>query len=377
MAAQQTFAFFQAGDPVRETTKTPPTNKPSATVQDVAQNAVQKAAERSKYKAAGTLRRAVRMPLPLKNSPQADGTRMVPATLRRQFSQNVSTDTASVLKRLRRQVGCVSKVSHDETEKQSTGCQAIDDLLPNQGLRVNALTEWVATTTSGAGALSLIAAANQLRHAPSSSPLVVIDTKGDFYPPAAVALGIPADRIVLVRTSHHGDVVWAIDQALRCNAVGAVWAHVGAWLDDRDARRFQLAAETGQTPGLLVRPTTVRGRPSFADVRFYVDQVSPSSLESVQEAAPHQFVSSGLLAQVTIDRCRGGTTGKQVLVQVDDQARIKPFAPVPSTAPLRISQPAAQHDTVTPRTTAAVHLADQLAHPTPTKRVAKKQERRA
>jgi hypothetical protein len=274
-------------------------------------------------------------------------------------------------------VGCVSTVSHDEIEKQSTGCQAIDDLLPNKGLRVNALTEWVATTTNGAGALSLIAAANQLRHAPSSSPLVVIDTKGDFYPPAAIALGIPADRIVLVRTSRHGDVVWAIDQALRCEAVGAVWANVGAWLDDRDARRFQLAAETGKTPGLLIRPTAVRGRPSFADVRFYVDQVSPPELESARQVTPDQFARSGLVAQVTIDRCRGGTTGKQILVQVDDQAHITPMLPVPSTAPLRTSQPAAQHDTATPRTTAAVHLANQLAHPTPAKRVAKQQERRA
>ncbi|HYE61401.1 MAG TPA: hypothetical protein VD997_05345 [Phycisphaerales bacterium] len=46
---------------------------------------------------------------------------------------------------------------------------------------------------------------------------------------------------------------WAIDQALRCPGIGAVVGDVEG-MDMADSRRLQLAAEAGQTLGLLTRP---------------------------------------------------------------------------------------------------------------------------
>ncbi len=291
------------------------------------------------------------------------------------------TTSADDLRNLRQQVGCVSIVSSAGRETRSSGCAAIDDLLPWGGLRVDALTEWVAASnSSSAGILSLIAAAFQLRD--SSSALVVVDTGQPFYPPAAVALGISPAQIVLVRPKRPTDVVWSIDQALRCTSVGAVWAEVGSWLDDRDARRFQLAAEMGKTAGLFVRPASVRGRPSFADVRFHVDPCSTASLPIADQVG-----LSSRVVQLTLDRCRGGTSGKQVLIEVNDQTELISH-PLPHSVPIHSLQPVAQHETATQHdtatqrttntttkattkaTTAAVHLANQLAHPTAAQRSA-------
>lgn len=249
------------------------------------------------------------------------------------------SDRESVLRDLRHQVGCINTSPEPETEEPvlSTGSKVIDRLLPRGGLRLDAMTEWVsAADGSGAASLAMIAAATHLRSA--SGPLVIVTGKS-FYPPAAIALGIPAQRIILVQPTDHADVVWAIDQSLRCSSVAAVWAHLGASLDDRDARRFQLAAETGRTPGLFIRPAAVRHRPSFADVRFHVDN----------QADPH--LTLGRRIKVTLDRCRGGTVDQSVWVQIDDQARILPIASV--THPRR-----SDHET------AAVRLASELARPT-------------
>lgn len=334
MAAQQTFAFFQAVDAVGKTTRAVKTKS---------------------------------TPAP-ENTPAPKPTpapKVTPKPTPVAANDTAPTNTASILKKLRSQVGCVSTIPLDNRETCSTGCQAIDDLLPSGGLCIDVLTEWVASSTSsGTSVMALIAAAHQLRHPSVAGPLVVVDTDRQFYPPAAIALGIPADQIILVRPTGQADIVWSIDQALRCESVGAVWANVGSWLDDRDARRFQLAAEMGKTAGLLVRPAAVRGRPSFADVRFHVDQVSQASL------------GSSLTARITVDRCRGGTTGQQVLIQVDDQARMMPIVPVPivpvpitarSTSPNIASHSiASHHDTARTTQTAAVHLANQLAHPAAT-----------
>lgn len=261
------------------------------------------------------------------------------------------TDRESVLRELRAKVGCVDSPANS-IETLSTGSDAINHLLPRVGLRLDAITEWVAEADgSGAAALSMITVATHLRSPHAHGPVVVVCGQNDFYPPAAVALGVPAERIVWVRPIRHADMVWAIDQALRCESVAAVWAHVGANLDDRDARRFQLAAETGRTPGLFVRPAAVRGRPSFADVRLHVQtKLSTDSL--------------GRVMNVTLDRSRGAAVGRSVWVQIDDRMiDDRMIDERGNRCVARIRQVTPQQLGISKNETAAVRLASELAHP--------------
>ncbi len=237
----------------------------------------------------------------------------------------------------------------DAGETLSTGSAAIDELLPRGGLRTDAITEWVAEADGcGAAALSLITAANHLQSPQVTGPLVVVCPPDQFYPPAAVALGIPADRVIWVRPTRQADTVWAIDQALRSKATAIVWAPIAACLDDRDARRFQLAAENGSTPGLFIRPAAVRGRPTFADIRFYVS----NEVGLIQEGA------SARVMRITLDRCRGGQIGRSVSIEINDAAGIDRHLP-----------PARHQDETTP-----MHLVAQLSRP---QRTAKQHKRRA
>ena len=79
-----------------------------------------------------------------------------------------------------------------------------------------------------------------------------IDTAGDFYPPGAAQLGVPLERLVVIRAPHRADALWVCEQTLRCRSVGAVVMPL-RWLDAYVSRRLQLAAEMGQNLGLLVR----------------------------------------------------------------------------------------------------------------------------
>ncbi|MFG0261987.1 MAG: ImuA family protein [Novipirellula sp. JB048] len=246
----------------------------------------------------------------------------------------------------------------------SSGCAAIDHTLLRGGFRENAISEWIADAEGGgAAALSMIVAGHALRAhdrrtGGTTSPLVIIDSRKNFYPPAAIALGIPAARMILVQPRSAADAVWAIDQALRCDAVAAVWTMIEARLDDRDARRFQLAAEQGRTAGFFVRPASERGKPSFADVRLHVKKGTGLSWRNPQ-ILPHTTP-----LQVTLDRGRGGPIGKSVWIQIGDQAElIQVAAPQEMAAPQET-----RHET------AAVHLASQLAHP---KRPATRRQHRA
>lgn len=269
-----------------------------------------------------------------------------------------SEDRAEVLRQLRVDAGCIDTEPDQDASQEtfSTGSAAIDRLLPRGGLRSDAITEWVAEADGcGAAALSMVAAATHLNSSRRRGPLVVVSRGDNFYPPAAISLGISADRIIWVQPDRHADLVWAIDQALRCESVAAVWAPIRAKLDDRDARRFQLSAEAGHTPGLLIRTAAARGCPTFADVRFHVGNSNRDGLPQLGE--------SERIMSVTLDRCRGGEIGRRVWVQIDDRARI--------------DQVTLQQPEIGKNETAALRLASKLAHPTAASRGARKPGRRS
>jgi protein ImuA len=246
----------------------------------------------------------------------------------------------------------------------STGSPALDRLLPAGGLRPGTLVEYLtASAGSGAGTLALAAARQACRE---GGALVVLDagaltrraSEGNhlvrFYPPAAAAWGIDLSAMLVLRPANEADALWAVDQALRCPGVGAVWAACDR-LDVRDFRRLQLAAECGGTLGLLLRPARLRGQPTWADVQWEVRSTRQEVRRTKYEVRtkqktkfrPSSFVlrpSSVLrpwMLHVELVRCRGGTGGKVVILELDERAGIWREVSDEATHTLPVSAPVA------------------------------------
>lgn len=188
----------------------------------------------------------------------------------------------------------------------SSGCEALDRLLPHRGFRWGTLVEWLAAEPGGgAETLALYAAREACR---AGGTLVVLDRLREFYPPAAVRLGLDPEAMIVVHTLNETDHLWALDQSLRSLGVAAVLA----WpeqLDGRTFRRLQLAIEQGGGLGLLVRSERMRNEPSWADLRLLVEPVPVASA-----AAPRRL-------RVHVLRNRGGTSGESVEVEINDETR--------------------------------------------------------
>lgn len=100
--------------------------------------------------------------------------------------------------------------------------------------------------------------------------LVILDRDRQFYAPGVAAMGVPLERLIVLQPSSESDAIWGMDQALRNSAVGAVvaWVHR---LEDRVARRLQLATEHGGGLGVLLRDFhSSRTSPSWSDVQWRV-----------------------------------------------------------------------------------------------------------
>ena len=210
-----------------------------------------------------------------------------------------------------------------EAERCSSGCPALDRLLPQGGFRRGSLVEWCAAARGGgAGTLALLAAREACR---SGGTLVVLDRRREFYPPAAVVWGLELSQLLIVRPREKADKLWAWDQALRCPAVAAVWGSLRE-LDGRAFRRLQLAAEQGRGLGLLLRPAAARDQPSWADVRLFVQ---PLAGEAAGQSSRHTpcavngtrsvpATMTGRRLRVQVLRCRRGQAGAEVELELDE-----------------------------------------------------------
>lgn len=191
----------------------------------------------------------------------------------------------------------------------SSGREVIDRILPAGGLRRGTLVEWLAAEPgSGAMTLALDAARSA---AGDGRPIVVVDRRGWFYPPALSA-DWPLERLLVVRCRRDDEAFWACDQALRTSGVGAVLTQCDA-VDERRLRCWQLAAEQSGAVGLVVRHMARQPEACFSDLRLLV--------------VPSCAVG-GRRVSLTLLRARQGRPGAMVEVSLDAHAHTLP----PSTA---------------------------------------------
>ena len=188
-----------------------------------------------------------------------------------------------------------------ETRRHTTGCAALDRLLPAGGLLGGTTVEWLsAQPGSGAGTLALIAASHAMA---GGGVFVVMDRQRQFYLPAAAAFGIDVENTIVVCPQNERDEFWALDQSLRCPAVAAVWSPLGK-RSSRALRRLQLAVESGGTLGLWLRPASIRGQPCWSETQLLV------------EPCPARGPNRRL--RVELVRSRGGHPGGVVELEMDE-----------------------------------------------------------
>jgi protein ImuA len=218
------------------------------------------------------------------------------------------TNRIRLVERLRERVSRLEcpgqpSVAGDGSAVTSSGIAALDRLLIAGGFRPGELIEWLQEGPGGgAEALSLLAAAAVCR---DDGVLVVVDRRRTFYPPAAVALGVPLSRTIVVRVDTPCDEHWAFRQALGCRAVRAVWGRVER-LDGRAMRRLQLAAERSGGVAMLVRPGSVRGQPTWAHTQLSVRPLSGQARAGQTQAGREGSSQRSLGFRVELVRCRGG-----------------------------------------------------------------------
>lgn len=195
----------------------------------------------------------------------------------------------------------------------------VDSCWPRGGL-----VEWL-FDGDGAGAVSLALLATQTTA--SHDLAVVIDGRGEFYAPAVAALGIDFRSTVFVRPERITDALWSAEQALRTSGIGRVVCEAEK-LSPQAFRRLQLAAETGGSLGVLLRPERVRHQPSWAEYRLLIRPLAM--------AGPHDSGGSMRRFVVELLKAKRQFTGETCVWELnhgpDGRVRVVPELAVATAA---------------------------------------------
>ena len=205
------------------------------------------------------------------------------------------------------------------TERDGLKRDSLDRFLARRGFRRGVLVEWLSRGAGGgAGTLALATAVRVC----GRGPLVVVDGRGDFFPPAAAGFGIELANMIVVRPRETRDCIWTLEQSLRCSGVGAVLCWVER-LDARSFRRLQIAADSSGVVGVLVRPASAARQPSYAALRLRVEPIAESSRHAPPCRPPHpprhtECACYSRRVRVEVIRCRGAADGEVVELEIDD-----------------------------------------------------------
>ena len=199
------------------------------------------------------------------------------------------------LEALRREIRRIEIPGEAGVTCLSLGIPEIDGGLPGGGLRAGCVHEIGGDEAATGFCAVLLAHAG--RAAPG--PLMWLARGDDLYLPGLVRYGIEPGRLLVASgLRRRADMLWAMEEALRCRALRGVVAEADT-LDRAASRRLMLAAEGSGVPGLVLwseagRGETRRVRVPTADSRWRVTTVPGTGMTRWRVELVH---------------CRGGRPG--------------------------------------------------------------------
>jgi protein ImuA len=132
------------------------------------------------------------------------------------------------------------------------GLGPIKQAFPNATFPLGAVHEFLSEGLEAAAATSGFISGLLSSLMGSSGTLLWISSSRILFPPALKNFGIQPDRFIFIDLQKESDVLWAIEEALKCAALTAVVGELKE-ISFTASRRLQLAVEQSQVTGFILR----------------------------------------------------------------------------------------------------------------------------
>ncbi|RPD41668.1 Error-prone repair protein ImuA [Chitinophaga barathri] len=159
----------------------------------------------------------------------------------------------------------------------NVGLEAITRSFPNAIFPTGAIHEFLTeapehTAATGGFMAGLLASLMQ-----RGGACIWVSTSRRLFPPSLKTFGVEPDRFIFVDLQREKDVLWAMEESLKCGGLAAVIADLGE-ITFTQSRRVQLAVEHSGVTCFLLR-TNPRKLNTIASIARWKITPLPSQLE--------------------------------------------------------------------------------------------------
>jgi len=134
----------------------------------------------------------------------------------------------------------------------NSSLRPINESFPNASFPLGAVHEFLSEQIENASSPSPFIAGLLSSLIGNTGVVLWVSSSRTLFPPALKNFGIEPDRFIFLDLKKEKDVVWAMEEALKCSALAAVVGEMRE-IDFTASRRLQLAVEQSHVTGFVVR----------------------------------------------------------------------------------------------------------------------------
>ncbi|ATL48992.1 Error-prone repair protein ImuA [Chitinophaga caeni] len=174
----------------------------------------------------------------------------------------------SIIEKLQRQILELQGIRDTGTSKVK-GLGEVEKAFPNGTFPTGVIHEFTSNEYGGYVATHGFIAALLGKLMAQGGPCLWVSRNRRAAPGGLAAFGIPPERVIFIDLDRDKDLLWTIEEALKCPGLSAVVGEVGN-LDFNASRRLQLAVEESRVTGFIhcCRPAYLQQTTSVARWRI-------------------------------------------------------------------------------------------------------------
>jgi len=164
----------------------------------------------------------------------------------------MSATKKDIISQLRRDMLLLQGFKPASSHTIDVGLGPITAAFPNAVFPTGAIHEFFISGAENAAASSGFTAALIAPLMASGGACLWISSVRKIFPPGLKAFGVEPDRIIFIDVRKERDVLWAMEEALKCEGLTAVIGELQE-ISFTASRRLQLAVEQSRVTGFLLR----------------------------------------------------------------------------------------------------------------------------
>jgi protein ImuA len=160
------------------------------------------------------------------------------------------------------------------------GLGVLRNSFPNASFPLGCMHEFLLAKPEDAAATSGFVAGLLTSLMGNNGSLIWISAFRKLFPPALKSFGIEPDRLIFIDLQKEKDVLWAMDEALKCGSLTAVIGEMKE-ISFTSSRRLQLAAEQSQVTGFILRHNSRNPNPTACVSRWKITSLKSEPIDDL------------------------------------------------------------------------------------------------